>query len=231
MARVSEASGPPAKSAGRPLSGDREAIFRHDVRSTLASIRAGLWKVDRTHRAGAGEEVSALVRAIDAEAARLQRMLENAPTGVPSFDLVPLLEDLAQLYRARGLATSVVANGGSIVESSPDAVVEIVANLLDNVETHAPGATAQLRVHACAGGFTVVVADDGPGMSPDVFDAAFEKGVTTRADSTGGVGLFAARRLAEDVGARLTIERSNSAGTEVVIDLRGESNLAMEATT
>ena len=70
---------------------------------------------------------------------------------------------------------------------------QVVANLLTNALLHTPG-EAQIRVTltAAAGRATLAVADDGPGMEPDVAAEVFEpfyRADESRARDTGGAGL------------------------------------------
>lgn len=224
--KADSAQSPDSPSRSRIV--DDQEVFRHDARSALASIRAGLWMLDKIHSTGDRARIATLIGAVDSEAERLQRLVDGDRNAVHRFDLHPVLENLAALYRARGLDTTIDSAVDAFVETSPDVLTEILSNLLDNVQTHAPGAAAHIAVDLTGDSCSLVVSDDGPGISPEIMRVATESGATTRPDGEGGVGLYAARRLAEGVGARLTIERSPS-GTEVVIDLRSDSNSQVEA--
>jgi two-component system OmpR family sensor kinase len=62
------------------------------------------------------------------------------------------------------------------ITGDPDALRQVLANLIANARLHAPGANVEVTVdsldHSHA---TVAVRDDGPGMSPDVADHVFDR--------------------------------------------------------
>lgn len=76
------------------------------------------------------------------------------------------------------------------------ALENIVKNALDALA----GRGGRIRVGASRAGTGVrfLVADDGPGIEPEVRDSLFEPGVTTKAGGW-GVGLSLARRIVEEV--------------------------------
>jgi two-component system sensor histidine kinase PilS (NtrC family) len=64
---------------------------------------------------------------------------------------------------------------------------------------------------------SVRVVDDGPGLAPALALRLFEVGATTR-PTAAGLGLFLARRLAEQQGATLTV-RNGERGVRVELTL------------
>jgi two-component system OmpR family sensor kinase len=70
---------------------------------------------------------------------------------------------------------------------------QVVTNLLNNARRHTPpGTTVTVGVHRDAGEAVLSVLDDGPGMSPELVDTAFERftrGDSSRTRESGGAGL------------------------------------------
>jgi two-component system OmpR family sensor kinase len=106
---------------------------------------------------------------------------------------------------------------------------QVVANLLSNALRHTP-AEAQIRVRLQAGDgrATLAVADDGPGLEPDVAAKVFEpffRADRSRARETGGAGLglaiVAAIVEAHDGGVRLDTAPGSGATFTVTLPLLG----------
>lgn len=87
----------------------------------------------------------------------------------------------------------------------PDAVREILANLLDNARRHA-SECIEIRVTTREGVAEVRVADDGEGLAEGALDRAFERFVSLDARGGSGLGLPIARGLARAHGGDLTYE-------------------------
>jgi signal transduction histidine kinase len=75
-----------------------------------------------------------------------------------------------------------------------------------------------LAVNQFDGHVRITIADDGPGMTAEEQSHAFERFYTGRSEGF-GLGLAIARRAVSAVGGRIHIERSDSTGTCVAIDL------------
>jgi two-component system OmpR family sensor kinase len=81
-----------------------------------------------------------------------------------------------------------------VTVSGDDALIrQVLANLLGNVRVHTPpSAGVEVRVHRAGDVAVVEVADQGPGMAPEVAAHAFERffrADPARARETGGSGL------------------------------------------
>lgn len=122
--------------------------------------------------------------------------------GLAAFDLSELTDDLAEIYRGSleeaGLKLVTAIAPGVTMTGDATQISRLLANLLDNAIKYVPaGGTVRLEV---AEGPRIVVADDGPGIAPElaprVFDR-FRRGAEA-ADTPGhGLGLSLARAIAE----------------------------------
>lgn len=136
--------------------------------------------------------------------------------GQATQDIVPLVRESTE-----GMVLHAVRAGRSIELQSPDAPVparahplwlgEVLNNLLDNALRYG-GPHICMQVRAIdGGGAEVVVADDGPGVSPDQLPRLFEpfwRGdrADTRNDGGTGLGLAIAREIVERLGGTLTAQ-------------------------
>ena len=111
---------------------------------------------------------------------------------------------------------------------------QVVANLLSNALRHTP-AEARIRVtlRPATARATLAVADDGPGLEPDVAAKVFEpffRADKSRARETGGAGLglaiVAAIVEAHDGGVRLDTAPGAGATFTVTLPLLGAQAVA-----
>ena len=123
---------------------------------------------------------------------------------------VALLEPWA---RRRGVTVELEVAEELEVEGRRAEVSQVVMNLLTNA-IQASGAGAVVRVTVARRGdeAVVAVADDGPGVPPELVDRIFEPFFTTKPAGEGnGLGLAISRSIAAEQGGR--VELDNEPGT------------------
>jgi signal transduction histidine kinase len=136
-------------------------------------------------------------------AARLERSGQE-PAERPVVDAAAVARDAVAAARAAYPARQIVFEASQVlpVRAVPEAVLQVLGNLLDNAAKHAPD-RAPIRVEARrVGGLAVVaVEDSGPGVPPAEHERIFERftqldsGATRLAGGV-GLGLYIARQLA-----------------------------------
>jgi two-component system, OmpR family, sensor kinase len=105
------------------------------------------------------------------------------------------------------------------VDGSPDELHRMVLNLLDNAVRHTPpGATIELRLRAEGPDAVLEVADDGPGVPPELREQIFERFVRgdgpadTAVGGGSGLGLAIVRAVASSHGGRAEAGDSEQGG-------------------
>ncbi|MDQ1461212.1 MAG: two-component system, OmpR family, sensor kinase, partial [Actinomycetota bacterium] len=214
----------------------------HDLRTPLTSIRGYAEALaDGTLD---GEDPQARRRAADvimSEARRLERLvrdlLDLSRLDSHQFSLHPQTVDAAMVVRDAveafrphaddlGIALT-VGNGAPIAaDLDPERLGQVVANLVENALKYARTAVEVAidgASEGTAGTVTITVADDGPGIAPDVGDRVFERLYTGR-DGPGraigtGLGLAIVRELAAAMGGAARVEPT-SVGTLFVVTVR-----------
>jgi signal transduction histidine kinase len=136
-------------------------------------------------------------------AARLERSGQE-PAERPVVDAAAVARDAVAAARAAYPARQIVFEAGQVlpVRAVPEAILQVLGNLLDNAAKHAPD-RSPIRVEARrVGGLAVVaVEDSGPGVPPAERERIFERftqldsGATRLAGGV-GLGLYIARQLA-----------------------------------
>src|SRR5262249_4132690 len=83
-----------------------------------------------------------------------------------------------------------------------------------DTRAHLPHATGD-----SASAVEIVVADEGPGMPPEVLARAFEPGYSTKGGRGTGVGLTVSKKVIEGHGGRLDVDSAPGQGTRVTVRL------------
>jgi len=209
------------------------ADISHELRTPLAVVQGnlealldGVYPPDDAHIGPILEETRVLERLIDdlrtlslAESGALP--LHREPT-----DPAVLLEDVAAAHRADASAAGVklrVQAGPALpqVEVDPVRMRQVVSNLVDNAIRAMPaGGSIALSVAARAGGLTVDVSDDGPGIPADIRDHVFDRFTKSATSRGSGLGLAIARAIVEAHGGSIAAAAGpRGRGTSIRIDL------------
>jgi signal transduction histidine kinase len=160
-------------------------------------------------------------------AARLERS-GHEPAERPVVDAAALARDAVAVARTAYPARQLVleAQGVLPVRAVPEAVLQVLGNLLDNAAKHAPD-KAPIRVAARQVGALAVVSveDTGPGVPPAERERIFERftqldsGATRQAGGV-GLGLYIARQLASAQGGELLATDPAEAGQGARFEFR-----------
>jgi signal transduction histidine kinase len=137
-----------------------------------------------------------------------------------------LLGELAALVEAQARAASIdvrVAAPSSLprVVADRDHLKQVLLNLVLNaVQAAGRGGRVTLEAQPARDGITIVVADTGPGIAPDVLPRIFDPYFTTRNGGL-GLGLTIARRIVQAHGGSLEVESTPGAGARFTVRLPG----------
>ncbi|MFI5374140.1 MAG: ATP-binding protein [Candidatus Rokuibacteriota bacterium] len=166
------------------------------------------------------QEVDGLRQLVD-EFSRFARM--PALTPKPT-DLARLLEGVVVLYREShpSLAIRAVFSPDlPPIEVDPDQIKRAVLNLVDNA-VEAVGGTGEVVVQTVwlpeAHRARIVVADDGPGISPDDRDRLFVPYFSTKVTGM-GLGLPIVHQIVSDHGGTIRVEDNAPHGSRFVVEL------------
>ena len=219
----------------------------HDLRTPLASIRAAAGSLmdPDVHLDESARRARAA--AIDAQAARLNRLVSNLldMSRIEAGDLHARLEvfPLDDLVRA-GVERSVGELGGrrvaiAIPEELPPVAVDailfdqVLTNLLENAVRHTPP-EAPIRVAGAltrSGMVRLSVEDGGPGVPAAAVEHLFDKfyrgpAPAGRSRIGSGLGLAVVRGFVEAMGGSVTARPSELGGLAVDVELRAASQWA-----
>ena len=206
----------------------------HELRTPLTSIR-GYAELHR-RRMLAPDAVDDAMRRIEGEAIRmgtlvddlllLARLDQGRSLTVEPVDLAAVAADAVRDLQAVAPERTVALRADNPVVVNGDTVRlhQVVANLLANARVHTPAGTAVTVTVAAEGADAVLrVADDGPGLEPDVaarvFDRSF-RGDRTNAPAGSGLGLSIVAAIVAAHNGSVSVDSTPGAGSEFIVRLR-----------
>ena len=164
--------------------------------------------------------------------ARLERRRVNGLEPASVARLLACRGRLADRAGQAGMELRIEADDealAAVVRANPSVVEQILFNLVDNACKYASGGDdkrIRIVVEPCDGGVRLKVCDQGPGLPRSVarkLFRPFSKSAQEAANSAPGIGLGLAlsKRLARDMGGRLTSDPSAARGTTFALFLPG----------
>ncbi|HEU4562681.1 MAG TPA: HAMP domain-containing sensor histidine kinase [Longimicrobium sp.] len=211
----------------------------HELRTPLAQIRLFSDLLD-SGRLASPEQRARSVRIIAEESRRLSWLVENilhfsrAQRGAGRVQpnpvlAAPLLREIvdafAPLAREKDVDFVVDADEGVLVRADPDALRQVLLNLLDNaVKYGPPGQTVRVRAELRGLALRIGVDDRGPGVPWDERRAVWEPYRRLARDAEGatggsGIGLAVVKDLVELHGGRVGVGEVPGGGARFWIEL------------
>jgi two-component system nitrogen regulation sensor histidine kinase GlnL len=211
------------------------AVLAHEIKNPLAGIRGAAQLLAR----GADESQLRLTSLITAEVDRVTKLIDQMQT-LSRKAAVPAQP--CNIHEAVRRGVSVLRADGSPapgieeefdpslppVLCSPDALVQVVLNLLTNARDAAVRASdprirvrtrfaSGIRVHGAQGQpplglpIEIRVSDNGPGIPAELRDRIFEPFVSGKTSGQ-GLGLALVQKLVREMNGRITFDRDETLG-------------------
>lgn len=216
------------------------ADITHELRTPLTAIRGYAETLTLPAFAPSSPEGQRSVQIVDAEAQRLERLvndlldlarfeagggaLERAPVSVASL-FTRVVERHGPLAANAGVTLeTTVAPDAAMVPGDARRLEQVVQNLTANALRHTPpGGRVAVSAHREGDAVVLRVADTGEGIAPEhlphVFDR-FYKADPARSDAGGtGLGLSIVKAIVERHGGRVAVESVPGAGTTFSVTL------------
>ncbi len=202
--------------------GEMAATMAHEVRTPLGILRSSAQMLGREPQLSPeGQEMAGFVVS---ETDRLNRListlLESARPRPPEFqlqDLHPIIRRAVELLAQRAarrqirIVTELQAEP-STLSCDGEQLVQVFLNLLLNALQILPeGGEIVVHTVADADRLTIVVADNGPGIPPDIRGRVFDPFFTLRAGGM-GLGLTVVQQLVRTHGGYVTVSESMQGG-------------------
>jgi len=195
--------------------------FAHELRTPLTNLHGYLQALRDGVVPASSDAYSSLQEEID-RLLRLSNSLDVLVTGGAvgkeplELDLVPIVEALVELHKhsfeRRGLKLHVALGADVRVRADPDALAQVLGNLLQNAGRYTPdGGTVWVRASAETESVLVSVANSGGGISADDLPHLFERFYRVEksrdaAQGGAGIGLAVVKELIEAAGGRVGVD-------------------------
>jgi len=179
----------------------------HELRASLAGVAGAIRALEGDALPFGSERRLRIERMLQAEVARLQRLVAPAELQMADLseelDLDEVVESVVLARRMAGHEVSWTRTGQRVL-ARRDEIVEILNILLNNAARHASGSPTYIDVRQEQDQVRVIVSDEGPGVPADLRPAIFERG--TKGPTGGdGIGLSVAKVLAGELGGSLDL--------------------------
>jgi signal transduction histidine kinase len=222
------------------LKEDLLATVSHELRTPLAGLLGALATLSGRDDALSPTQRNELVAMAERQGGRLKELIEQLllaarfeharpePGDRPAVDAAILAGQAAAAAKVSHPQRTVVldANAALPVRAAPEALLQVLGNLLDNAAKYSPDGSP-IRLEASRVGTLAVLAveDAGPGVPRPERDRIFERftqldsGATREAGGV-GLGLYIARQLAQAQGGELLVDEPARAGAGARVELR-----------
>ena len=201
----------------------------HSLKTPLAAMRALLTE---KRDANFGERFNEQIDRMD-EIVRYQ-LRKPAASAADKLVLAPvrveeevtrLIDGLRKVYRDKNPEFQVsIANGMQFRGDKGD-FLEVAGNLLDNACKWCErkvriAIVPSVGARAVASGMVLTVSDDGPGIPEDAARALLQRGMRLDESTPGhGIGLAVVKDIARSYGGKLSIQRSDLGGAEIMVSI------------
>lgn len=181
----------------------------HSMKTPLAVIRS-----QSNLDSAIAEQVQRLHEIIDHQCARAQTAGASAwHQGVELSQVIaPLQRSLEKIHAGSGKTLTLELDPKLKFRGDEGDLMELLGNLLDNA-FKAANTQVRLSAKATANQLTIIVEDDGPGITESRREEIFARGKRADTYQQGhGIGLAIVRDLVEDYQGQLVVERSSALG-------------------
>lgn len=211
-----------AEAALRRETVDYYTLWVHQIKSPIAAMGLMLQDDETDRGRELKTELFRIERYVELVLGYLRLGSESTDYTIRSYPLLPILRRAARKYAPlfiRGKVSLDLEETELSVITDEKWLQLVVEQILSNAVKYAPGGHVRVSVR----GESLVIQDDGVGISPEDLPRIFEKGFTgcngrLEGRST-GIGLYICRRICRRLGHTITVDSEPGRGTRVTVGL------------
>jgi signal transduction histidine kinase len=204
----------------------------HQLRTPLTALRLRLENLardvtpsGRAELEGAVAEVDRLGNLVEALLALARADIRREPAG--RVDVEAVVRDRLRAWSAladeRSIRLVGVYGGVPDARTAEERVRQVLDNLLENAVEAAPTRTSvTVQTTAAPAWVELHVLDEGPGLTPEQRERAFDRFWRNRDGEGSGLGLAIVRRLVEHDGGAVELRSGPERGLEAIVRLRAD---------
>jgi signal transduction histidine kinase len=204
----------------------------HQLRTPLTALRLRLENLardvtpsGRAELEGAVAEVDRLGNLVEALLALARADARGEPAG--RVDVEAIVQDRLGAWSAladeRSIRLEAVYGGVPTARAAEERLRQVLDNLLENAVAAAPaGTSVRVQTTAAPAWVELHVLDEGPGLTPEQRERAFDRFWRNRDGEGSGLGLAIVRRLVEQDGGAVELRPGPERGLEAIVRLRAD---------
>ncbi len=203
------------------------SLLRHDLGNDVQMILGG---IELSQMSNGEPKQAAFLESTYAAAHRMRSLLHIFSISEEELDadIVTVLEKIGKRAEVAFKGMRVSFNVESGIRQRAPKYGRLIAlafeNLLRNTAQHAGDCpNVEINVHRAGENFEVLFSDDGPGISPDIQENLFERGVTTGPEGK-GLGLYLSKTIIESEDGSINLINSDKPGCCFSIKLPWNDN-------
>lgn len=202
----------------------------HEMKTPLTVISAAVQYADALLEAeGGNAEVQEAMKSAQSEVMRVARLvtstlnlsnMRESRQRMRQLDLGELASHCAEAHRL------LIEKKGNILEitaplrlgmvfGNADMLAQAITNLLENANRHTESGRISLTVSREPAGISLIVADTGSGVAPELLPRIFDRGVSGTGST--GYGLYLCKNIAGAHRGEISMESAPGAGSSVLM--------------
>jgi signal transduction histidine kinase len=198
------------------------AVVSHEIRGPLEAIQNLQYLIQNSQQVS--PEIAELARTSSEEANRVLSISQSALSFIRQskvrepIDICAAIDSvrnlLEPLIRHKSIDFQVNAQGDCVVETYGGEIRQVLLNVARNAceSIVMPGGSVTINLNGKHDGVEVIVADEGPGIEPEILPKLFEFGVSTKGEHGNGMGLWTVKHLLTKHGGDVRLVEKRGAG-------------------
>jgi len=190
------------------------SLLRHDLNNDLGVITMNL-ELARSMIDEDNSELHDMISMIEAVSERMMGLIKSTTISSKGIEDNPvlLIQKITDLTKRAHTKTKIHIELGEATENLRIAKSRLLPIVFDNLFRNAisfggESPVINVKLQKIDANVEFIISDNGPGVSPEIRDRLFQRGVSTRG---GGSGLYLSKKIIESMNGTIELSASDSA--------------------